>query len=125
MGLAALPHRSLPDGRRVYRAATWRSRLHGLAWLDEMPAGWALHLSPCRSIHTFGMRFALDLIWLDPDERVIEVARDIAPGRIRRCRRARSVIETRAGESGHFVDLVSMPCASGGGQRPRPGPPSS
>jgi uncharacterized membrane protein (UPF0127 family) len=71
--------------------------------MDAMPSDVGLELSPCRSIHTFGMRFALDLIWLDRDGRVVRVDVDVPPRRLKTCLRARSVIETRGGASGPFL----------------------
>ena len=68
-----------------------------------MPSDLGLELAPCRSVHTFGMRFALDLIWLDRDGRVVRVDVEVPPRRVRTCLRARSVIETRGGCSGPFL----------------------
>jgi hypothetical protein len=42
------------------------------------------------------MRFALDLVWLDADDRVVRLDRDVRPNRMRSCRRARSVVEQAA-----------------------------
>jgi uncharacterized membrane protein (UPF0127 family) len=74
-------------------ATTARSRLLGLAFLDRAEAGEGLLIPRCRSVHTFGMRFHLDLILLGPDDRVIEVRRRIGPNRLIRCRRAAAVLE--------------------------------
>ena len=63
--LDALPSRDLPGGLRIAEAHTRAARLRGLAKLDELPEHLALHIPRCRSVHTFTMRFALDLIWLD------------------------------------------------------------
>jgi uncharacterized membrane protein (UPF0127 family) len=41
------------------------------------------------------MRFALDLVWLDSDRRVVRVDRAVPPWRVRSCRAARSVLELR------------------------------
>ena len=71
--------------------------------MDSMPASVGLELSPCRSIHTFGMRFALDLIWLDGAGQVVRVDVSVPPRRFRTCLRARSVIETLGGSSGPFL----------------------
>lgn len=51
----------------------------------------------CRSVHTFGMRFALDLLWLDEWGRVLRVDSGVAPGRIRSCRPAVAVLEVPHG----------------------------
>ena len=67
-------------------------RLLGLAWSRSPRAG-ALLLPRCRSVHTFGMRFALDLFWLDARGEIVRVDRGVRPWRIVRCAGARSVIE--------------------------------
>ena len=82
-------------------------RLAGLIGRRSWPAGVALEIPRCRSVHTFGMRFALDLVWLDSDRRVVRVDRAVAPWRLRSCRAARSVLELRA------------PGIEGGGPRAR------
>jgi uncharacterized protein len=90
--LAGLPE-TRRGGLRVLEAATPRSRLLGLMGLDDLPAGIGLHLRPARSIHTFGMRFALDLIWLDAEGRAVRVDHGVRPRRVRACRAARAVLE--------------------------------
>ena len=78
-------------------------RLVGLAGRRDLPAGVALHLRRCRSVHTFGMRFALDLVWLDRAGAVVRVDRAVPPYRVRTCRAARSVLETCAGGADGFL----------------------
>ena len=51
----------------------------------------------CRSVHTFGMRFALDLLWLDEWGQVLRVDRGVGPGRIRSCQAAAAVLEVPHG----------------------------
>lgn len=101
--LAALPARELPGGLRLVKAATRRARGRGLAGLDDLPAEIALHLVPCRSIQTMGMRFALDLLWLDGRGDLLRLDEAVAPRRMRTCLRARSVIEARAGAGAEFA----------------------
>jgi uncharacterized membrane protein (UPF0127 family) len=93
--LAGLPTR-LDDGLQVHVADSRRARRRGLARMSTLPAGHALLLSPCRSVHTFGMRFALDLVWLGRDGAVVRVDRAVAPNRLRTCLRARAVLESAA-----------------------------
>jgi len=76
-----------------------RDRLLGLAGLAGIPANAALLLPRTRSVHTLGMRFALDLAWLDADGQIVRVDEDVRPGRLRYCRRARAVVEMRAGSA--------------------------
>ena len=101
--LDALPAGALPGGLRVARAERRTDRLKGLARLDAMPASYALHLPRCRSIHTFGMRFPLDLVWLDRHGRPVRVDRAVPPSRVRLCLRARSVVEANAGAADAFL----------------------
>ncbi|HET6447537.1 MAG TPA: DUF192 domain-containing protein [Conexibacter sp.] len=90
-----LPRVELPalGGYDVRRADTPLARLLGLAGLRELPPCSALLLSRTRSIHTCGMRFALDLVWLDGDDRVVRIDRNVRPWRVRGCRAARAVVE--------------------------------
>jgi len=76
-------------------ARTFRDRLVGLAWRREPPAQ-GLLLPRTRSVHTFGMRFALDLHWLDAAGSVVRVDRAVPPRRVRTCLRARAVLELPA-----------------------------
>ena len=80
---------------RVIVVARGLKRLVGLIGRHDWPYGVALEIPRCRSVHTFGMRFALDLVWLDAGRSVVRVDRAVPPWRVRSCRRARSVLELR------------------------------
>jgi uncharacterized protein len=69
------------------------SRLLGLSLLRRRRAGAGLLIPRCRSVHTFGMRFRLDLLFLDEEGRVIELRRAVPPGRFVRCPSAVAVLE--------------------------------
>jgi len=77
------------------RTAHGLGRLTGL--LGRRDAAFALEIPRCRSVHTFGMRFALDLVWLDRGGEVVRIDLGVRPWRVRSCRAARSVIELSAG----------------------------
>jgi uncharacterized membrane protein (UPF0127 family) len=99
-----LPVIELPGGLQVHQAHTWHARSRGLAKLDSLPEHAGLLIAPCRSIHTFGMRFALDLIWLDKQDGIVELTTNVAPRRLRsQLRRARAVIEVNAGHGARFA----------------------
>lgn len=74
-------------------ANTLRARGLGLAFMAPPPAEEALWIPRCRAIHTFGMRFSLDLVWLDGGGHVVRFDHAVKPGRISRCPEAESVIE--------------------------------
>jgi uncharacterized membrane protein (UPF0127 family) len=101
--LDPLPRRELAGGMRVARAERRPERMKGLARLDAMPEAYALHLPRCRSVHTFTMRFPLDLIWLGKDGSLVRVDRNVPPRRMKTCLRARSVVEANAGTADAFV----------------------
>lgn len=85
--LAALP------GVNVRVAADPLARLLGLAGLRELPPATGLLLPRTRSVHTLGMRFPLDLFWLDCEGHVLRIDRSVPPGRARACRVASQVVE--------------------------------
>ena len=95
--LASLPT-AVVLGRRVPVAATPWARLFGLALLEREDAGAGLLLPRCRSVHTFGMRFALDAVFLDERHRVVEWRRAVPPRRLARHRKAHAVLELPARE---------------------------
>ena len=80
----------------VVARTPWQ-RLRGLAFRRGPPPREALLFPGCRSVHTFGMRFSIDVVFLDARGRVVRVAPAVPPGRLVSCRRASAVIEVRAG----------------------------
>ncbi len=101
--LDALPTRDLSDGLRVVEADSRAARMRGLAKLDAMAESVALHIPKCWSVHTFTMRFPLDLIWLNKAGEVVRVDRAVPPRRVKTCVKARSVVEANAGTADAFV----------------------
>ena len=79
-------------------ATTFRVRLLGLARLRREVAGPGLLIPRCHSIHTFGMRFAIDVLFLDSEGRVLERSQAVRPRSILTCPRAASVAELPGGE---------------------------
>ncbi|MFD5682810.1 DUF192 domain-containing protein [Streptomyces bacillaris] len=86
-----------PEARRVPLriAASYRTRARGLLGRDGIDG--ALLITPCASVHTFRMRFAIDVAYLDRQFTVLAV-RTMKPGRLGLPRlRARHVVEAEAG----------------------------
>jgi len=84
-------------GRDVTVARGPFVRTFGLALLDREEAGPGLLIPRCRSVHTFGMRFALDLYFLDAGGAPASIHLDVPPGRVVSDRRAAAVLELPAG----------------------------
>jgi uncharacterized protein len=97
--LAALPLIAV-DGQPVRLATTLRARLVGLAFTDRDRSGAGLLIPGCRSVHTFGMRFALDVAFLDAEGAVISRRHDVPRRRVVTDRRASAVLEAPARGSG-------------------------
>ena len=102
-----LERRPLPGGLTLFVAGDRRSRMLGLARLDDLPPSHALLFERCRSVHTAGMRFALDLVWLDRDGAVVRIDAAVGPRGLRTCLRARAVVETGAGEGERFAAALA------------------
>lgn len=63
----------------VHEAKGMRQRMRGLLGREGLQERTAMLLSPCSSIHTWFMRFSLDLIFLDKQNRVVRVCRNVKP----------------------------------------------
>jgi len=92
----------LEPGGRCLVARTWRAensweRTRGLLGRPPLGTGEALLLDPCWLVHTFGMRYALDLVFVDARGRVCKLAGNVRPGRFAGCPGARQTIELAAG----------------------------
>lgn len=79
--------------------AAWCSedRRRGLLGRTQFGSGRGLWISPCEAIHTFGMRFPIDAVFLDRQFRVRKIRTNLAPRRIALCWPAHSVLELPAG----------------------------
>jgi len=86
-------------------AVGFRSRLAGLAGLRREHAGPGLLIPRCCSVHTFGMRFALDVVFLDGKGEVLAIRREVRPCRFVSDRRATAVLEIPSGQGESFPGL--------------------
>jgi uncharacterized protein len=84
-------------------ARTFRARLRGLALRDRAEAGPGLLIPHCASVHTFGMRFPLDLYFLDRAGRVVSVRLRVPPRRVVWRRGAAAILEIPSAEGGEFA----------------------
>jgi len=91
------------DGRtvldRLLVADGYWPRFVGLQFRRSLPIDTGLLIVPCPAIHTCFVRFALDLVWLDREGRVVELRRGIAPWR------------TASGPTGTFA-VVETACGA-------------
>ncbi|MET0559077.1 MAG: DUF192 domain-containing protein [Solirubrobacterales bacterium] len=96
-----LPRQRVLD-REVALAIGLRARLLGLAWLRPEQVGTGLLIRRCASVHTFGMRFDLDVVFLDRCDQPLATHLAVPPRRLLGQRGAHSVLELPAGLGGEF-----------------------
>lgn len=85
------------DGMRVQILAAYRDKLVGL--LRSGKHSPAVALMHCSSVHTFGMKYAIDLAFIDRDGHVIRVCHNVRPGDVRSKFGSWVVLERPAKES--------------------------
>lgn len=77
-----------------------KTRKRGLLGRDGLAEGHALVIAPSNAVHTFRMRFPIDVVFVARDGRVLKVREDVRPGRITASWRGFAVVELAAGSSG-------------------------
>jgi len=79
-------------------ATTVSDRRRGLLGRSKLSPGEGMLIVPCRSVHTVGMQFAIDVVFLDKQCRVVSIRPNIEPGSWNNtCLKARSTLELPAG----------------------------
>jgi uncharacterized membrane protein (UPF0127 family) len=80
-------------GSSIDAARTSACRRRGLLGRAQLKEGEGLWIVPCESIHTFFMRFAIDVVYLDRRRRVRKIVSQLLPWRLSLCLAAHSVLE--------------------------------
>jgi uncharacterized membrane protein (UPF0127 family) len=75
-------------------------RMIGLLGRKSLRAGEGILIRPAPSIHTFFMRFPIDVVFVSRQGEVLKIAEHVAPWRARSCRHSYAVLELAAGEAG-------------------------
>jgi uncharacterized protein len=84
-------------GDAIDRADTSEKRRTGLLKHTHLEPGHGLWIVPCESVHTFFMKFAIDLVYVDKQLKVRKVRHAVPPWRLSACLAAHSIIELAAG----------------------------
>lgn len=92
------------------------ARMKGLLGKTSLPKGSGLWLQPCKGIHTFGMKFTIDVVFLTTDLEVVAVYNDLSPNRFTKILpKAATVIELPAATAadkglllGDFIDISDL-----------------
>jgi uncharacterized protein len=73
------------------------TRRTGLLKHSSLPEGEGLWISPCEAVHTFFMKFPIDLVYVGRDRKVRKVRHAVPAWRLSACLSAHSVLELPAG----------------------------
>jgi len=100
---------------RALLANESRTRREGLLKRAGLEEGEGLLISPCEAIHTFGMKFAIDVVFIDKTRKVRKVLHALPRNRIGVCLSAEIVLELAAGtakasgtQAGDQLQLVKL-----------------
>jgi uncharacterized membrane protein (UPF0127 family) len=78
-------------------ADTSKSRKTGLLKHDRLERGEGLWITPCEGVHTMGMKFPIDVLFLDKKRRVLKIRAAMPRWRLAACLWAHSVLELPSG----------------------------
>ena len=90
-------NRSRNLAARISVAGTSQARRQGLLGKKQIEPGTGLWIAPCEAVHTFGMKTAIDVIFLDRYYNVSKLVSNLKPRRIALCLKAASVLELGSG----------------------------
>lgn len=98
------------DGRDmgcdVAVARSFLQRALGLLARPPLTPRQALWITRCNSVHTVGMRYTIDVVFLSRSGQVLRVVHAVPPLRFRLCRGAAAVVELRAGAA-HALGILA------------------
>ncbi|MBL8229307.1 MAG: DUF192 domain-containing protein [Bryobacterales bacterium] len=87
-------------------ANTSATRRTGLLKHQSLPPGEGLWIAPCEAVHTFGMKFAIDVLYLNKAKKVVKIRAAMPKSRMSFCLTAHSVLELPSGMAGQTATEV-------------------
>ena len=107
---------------RAEVADTSAKRRTGLLKHTGLEPGEGLWIVPCESVHSFFMKFTIDVLYLDRKHRVKKLRPEMGPWRVSACLTAHSVLELPAGtivrtgtKTGDQLEIKTLSSPAGGG----------
>lgn len=91
------PIRNRTLASRAEIADSSKSRKIGLLKHDRLESGEGLWITPCEGVHTIGMNFPIDVLFLDKNRKVLKIRASMPRWRISACLFAHSVLELPSG----------------------------
>jgi uncharacterized membrane protein (UPF0127 family) len=89
--------REIELAERAIAANTSELRKTGLLKHESLPEGEGLWIVPCEGVHTFFMKFAIDVVYLNKKREVVKLRPNMGKSRLSLCLKAHSVLELPAG----------------------------
>jgi len=93
-------------GDRVGIADNSATRRTGLLKHSRLEQGEGLWIAPSEAVHTFGMKFPIDVLFLDKKRKVLKIRSDMVRSRMAICLRAHSVLELPSGTAAAMNTVV-------------------
>ena len=98
----------------VMVANTFLKRFKGLMFSKELPDENSLLIVPCNEIHTFNMKYSIDVLYLDKNNNILHIDEEMKPGKVgKHVKKAVSVVELPSGkakergvEAGQAVEFI-------------------
>jgi uncharacterized membrane protein (UPF0127 family) len=85
-------------GHHIAEAYSFLRRLRGLMLTNALSEGYGLHIRPCRAVHSFFMKYSIDVLHLDQAGQIVGMEQRLAPGNLGETfRGTRSIVELPAG----------------------------
>ena len=81
----------------VKKTESVTERTKGLLGSETLPRNEGLWISPCNSVHSFGMGYSLDIIYLNSDLQIRSIRKEMKPARLSLDLFSKSVLELGAG----------------------------
>lgn len=81
----------------IFVADTFFTRLKGLLGTKSLPESQGLLLRGCNSVHMLGMRYALDIVYLDRGGIIVKLVENLRPWQMSCCRKASDTLEVNSG----------------------------
>ena len=72
-------------------------RMQGLIGKPQLALNQGLMLSSCNSVHTFGMKYDIDLVYVNRDKKIVKLVQGLKPNRVSFCLNAASTLELNSG----------------------------
>ncbi len=91
--------RNILVAERALAAGTSRERRTGLLAHSGLDDSGGLWIVPCEAVHTIGMKFPIDVLFLDKKRKVLKIRKDMKQWRMSACFRAHSVLELASGRA--------------------------